>query len=254
MAKNNPNIPDLGAWAGLYLLPELQPVYDFENSEFSLWFAPEFGKVYEEGRIFYIKPGWDITSLILEVPIACLTEGEEPVIGGWTTASLRQARVLNPAPRFSNPEDLGPSVEGGAWTQVSRLANPLVNELVIGLPAKDRFNASEPMDDAQFLEFVTHPTLPEIIEILFGAAAGVQAPNFFPRDDLVATFLTGIPATVLPLGLQAAGNQPANVIRAEMMRLNTTTPVTPAFMQNSFGVIGFDVAGSPMAVGLAMTW
>jgi hypothetical protein len=62
MAAQDPDIPDLGAFAGLYLLPELQPVYDFENSEFSVWLAPEVGKVYREGQIFYIKPGWGIDS------------------------------------------------------------------------------------------------------------------------------------------------------------------------------------------------
>ncbi|MHC5065453.1 MAG: hypothetical protein ACYTG5_15915 [Planctomycetota bacterium] len=58
MAKDNPDIPDLGIWSGIYLMPELQPVYDFENSEFSVWLAPEIGKIYKEGQIIYAKPGW----------------------------------------------------------------------------------------------------------------------------------------------------------------------------------------------------
>jgi hypothetical protein len=175
----------------------------------------------------------NITSLILEVPIACLTAGTEPVIGGWTTASLRQARVLNPEPGTA-PGEQGAAVEGGAWTQVSRLGSPLVNELVIGLPDKDRFNASKPVDDAQFAQYVTHPTLPELVEVLFGSA-GVQAPNRFPRDDLVAAFLTGI----------ASLNQPANVQAAEMLRLNTSIPPTPRTSQQRLGVLGGDNAGFP---------
>ena len=65
------------------------------------------------------------------------------MIGAWTTASVRQARVLNPHPGSASLVE----VDGGAWTQVSRLSNPLVNEVIIGLPDKDKFNASEPKDD-----------------------------------------------------------------------------------------------------------
>ena len=64
----------------------------------------------------------------------------------------------------------------GDFKQVSRLGNPLVNEVVIGLKDKDRFNASEPKDDAQFATYVTNPTLPALIEALFGFA-GVKAPT-----------------------------------------------------------------------------
>ena len=70
----------------------------------------------------------NVTAIALEVPTACLSNGTEPVIGGWTTASVRQGRLINPSPRGSTP-----SKEGGAWTQVSRLSAPLVNEVVIGL-------------------------------------------------------------------------------------------------------------------------
>jgi hypothetical protein len=107
--------------------------------------------------------------------------------------------------------------------QVSRLGMPLVNEVVIGLSHKDRFNGSEPKDDTQFIDFVTHPTLPEVLELLFGGI-GVAAPNNFPRNDLVAAFLTGL--TI---------NETATP--SEMQRLNTGLPfpVTPAASQVSFG-------------------
>src|SRR4029077_19195104 len=84
----------------------------------------------------------NVTSLILEVPIACLTANNEPVVGAWTTASMPQVQILNPAPRFdSTRKRTNTTVQGGALTQVSRLGNPLVNEVVIGLRDKDRFNA-----------------------------------------------------------------------------------------------------------------
>ena len=119
----------------------------------------------------------NITTLALELPISCLT-GTGDVIGGWTTASLRQARVINPRASFKLP-----ALEGGAWTQVSRLSNPLVNEVVIGVPDKDRFNASEPKDDGQFADYVTNPTLPALLEVLFGGA-GVKAPTMVPLPSV----------------------------------------------------------------------
>jgi hypothetical protein len=169
----------------------------------------------------------NITSIEMEVPIACLTNGTEPVIGGWTTASVRQSRLINPTPSKSTT-----TKEGGAWTQVSRLGMPLVNEVVIGLKDKDQFNHSRPSADAQFATYVTNPTFPALVEILFGAA-GVKAPTNFPRNDLVAAFLTGVQGV----------NKPANVVASEMLRLNTSIEVSPT--QNRLGVIGGDSAGFP---------
>jgi hypothetical protein len=186
--------------------------------------------------------GYNVTSLALEVAASCLTRGSDPVIGGWTTASIRQAHVMNSQPQSAlsvasvGPvaQPTGPSVDGGAWSQVSRLGMPLVNEVVIGLPDKDRFNASEPKNDAQFADYVTNPSLPVLLQALFGGA-GVRAPNVYPRTDLVAAFLTGIK------GL----NQPAKVTPAEELRLNTSTPPTAAASQNDLGVLGGDLAGFP---------
>lgn len=170
----------------------------------------------------------NITTLALEVPVSCLTRANEPVIGGWTTASVRQARIINPRP--SSPKRT--TIEGGAWTQISRLGMPLVNEVVIGLPDKDKFNGSEPKDDGQFLTYVTNPTLPVLLNVLFGNAALVPES---PRNDLVAAFLTGVP------GL----NQPANVRPSEMLRLNTSIAPTPAAAQKDLGVLAGDNAGFP---------
>jgi hypothetical protein len=153
----------------------------------------------------------NVTSLALEVPIGCLTSGKDPVIGGWTTASLP---------------------EGDHWKQVSRLGMPLVNELVIGLPDKDKFNSSRPVDDGQFLHYVTNPYLPVLLNTLFGSAAVIPAS---PRSDLVAVFLTGVK------GL----NQPLKVTPSEMLRLNTSILPTPPAAQNDLGVLGGDLAGFP---------
>lgn len=158
----------------------------------------------------------NVTSIVLEIPTDCLTAGGGTVIGGWTTASVRQARVINPTASYAKP-----SREGGAWTQVSRLGNPLVNEVVIGLKDKDRWNGTEPKDDAQFNDYVTNPTLPVLLQLLLGTAT-YNAPNVYPRADLVQVFATGV------TGVNAF---PAGAKPGEMLRLNTALPAIPASKQ-----------------------
>ena len=179
----------------------------------------------------------NITSIALEIHKDCLT-GSDGIIGTWTSASLRQATVLNPTPSFDQPE-----VAGGAWTQVSRLGSPLVNELVIGYDMKDRFNSSHPTDDGQFLHFVTNPVLPAILNSLFldpvnqtlGTSFINLAPTNFPRNDLVTAFLTGF----------AGVNQFSSVTPGEMLRLNTDISPTPRAMQQPLGLAAGDLAGFP---------
>jgi len=170
----------------------------------------------------------NVTTLALEVPIACLVANNEPVIGGWTTASLRQARLLDPTPKAGHQTT---EKVGGAWAQVSRLGMPLVNEVVIGLKDKDRFNGSRPKDDGQFATYVTNPSLPKLLEIAL--ALPNTAPTNYPRTDLVTTFLTGIKGV----------NQPAHVVASEMLRLNTAIPAVPFAQQNRLGIVGNILAG-----------
>jgi hypothetical protein len=182
----------------------------------------------------------NITTFALELPAACLTGNGNGVIGGWTSASLPQGRVLNPTASFAKPD-----VQRGAWTQVSRLSAPLVNELVIGMPDKDLFSASEPNKDGQFAKYVTNPTLPALLDVLFNKAVNDilnvtprianLAPSNLPRTDLVTAFLTGFPGV----------NQQKTVTPSEMLRLNTGIAAKPAGMQSTFGVAGNDLAGFP---------
>jgi hypothetical protein len=213
----------------------------------------------------------NVTSFVLEVPIACLVSSvSQPIIGGWTTASLGAGRATGmpgptpcPAGTPASPRPTDgpgliwvpdqscsgwvpsnhPAARGGpgtptppipAGTQVSRLGAPLVNEVVIGLKDKDLFNSASPTQDSALASYVTNPTLPELLEILFGGA-GVQAPNNFPRGDLVAAFLTGIQGV----------NQPANVVASEMLRLNTSIAPVAAGSQSRLGALGNDNAGFP---------
>lgn len=187
----------------------------------------------------------NITTIALEIPRACLVAGAQPILGGWASAWLPKNRILDrvaprraPASILEIPELDDFAEEGssrlrsvsGPFVQVSRLGMPLVNELVIGLPDKDDFNSTLPQNDAvDFAPYVTNPTLPELLEILFG----VSAPNNFPRTDLVATFITGIE------GLNKNGGS------GEMQRLNTSIPAVPAVLQKNLGVLAGDNAGFP---------
>jgi hypothetical protein len=158
--------------------------------------------------------GYGVHSVALQVGTDELTDDEDPVIGVWSTTSRKDAK--------------------GKYRQISRLGMPLVNEVVIPLADKNAFNASEPEDDAQFLEYVTTPELPALIEAIYG----IPAPAT-PRNDLVQVFLTGVP------GL----NQPEDVTPSEMLRLNTSIP--PAAHPDRLGVIAGDVAGFPNGRRLA---
>jgi Domain of unknown function (DUF4331) len=218
----------------------------------------------------------NVTSFVLEVPIACVVQSSsQPIIGGWTTASLGAGvtpgrttpgpgdgpcpagQPAAPKPADSSAVTWVPDQSCRGWvpnnhparrggpgagapppaaqgTQVSRLGAPLVNEVVIGLKDKDLFNSAKPTQDGALAAYVTNPTLPELLEVLFGSA-GVRAPNNFPRGDLVAAFLTGIN------GL----NQPPGVIASEMLRLNTSIVPVPRTTQNRLGALGGDNAGFP---------
>ena len=178
--------------------------------------------------------GFNVMSVVMQIPKEELTRDrmspdpsrDNHIIGIWNTAERPQSRVLNGD---------GTATLSGSSVQVSRLGMPLVNEVVIPLGMKDRFNASEPSDDvAQFGAFVVDPELPKLLNALFG----IQVPPA-PRQDLVTVFATGVP------GL----NQPAGVSPGEMLRLNMA--IAPAVSPNRFGVLAGDAAGFPNGRRLA---
>ena len=172
--------------------------------------------------------GFNVHTIAIEVPISMLTRnGSTPtaandpaaVIGVWSTASR---------PNVTTRKDDGTMDSSSHYVQVSRLGQPLVNEVVIPRGAKDKFNSLEPTQDAVALPFVLDPEVPKLLSALFGI---VSPPA--PRADLVTIFLTGIP------GL----NQPPNVRPSEMLRLNVAIP--PTANPNSLGVLGGDIQGFP---------
>ena len=156
--------------------------------------------------------GFNCHSIALKVPKALLTSDGSPatdpmnaasIVGVWSSASRRQVKL--------NRTDGRDPIEGGAWTQMSRLGMPLVNEVVIPRSDKNRWNYSEPRDDGQFLTYVQNSELAGIVTALFPTVVVPPAP----RSDLVTVFLTGVP------GVNAKGTA------CEYLRLNMATPVSP---------------------------
>ncbi len=202
----------------------LGTVFDLVNAPTAFLFDPANKDAAGQGGKHIIQKS-NVTTIALEVHKDCLTAGSDPVIGGWTTASMRQSRLLNGKPPSGHQAS---EKVGGAWVQVSRLGNPLVNELVIGLPDKDKFNASKPQDDTQFLSYVTNPTLPALLGVVLAGNPAAVAPTNLPRTDLATVFLTGITGV----------NKPTAATPSEVLRLNTAIAPVPFASQNRLGVAG----------------
>jgi len=165
--------------------------------------------------------GFNVHAVVLQVPTSDLVEGDDPVVGVWSTTDRYTTKVFGG----------GTVKDKGKFTQVSRLGMPLVNEVVAPLGAKDLFNASKPSGDAQFLKAVQDPEVARLIPDLY---PGVTVPPA-PRDDLVAIFLTGIPDV----------NKPAKGKPSEMIRLNTSITPTPIAQQDRLGLLAGQNDGFP---------
>jgi len=150
----------------------------------------------------------------LQIPIAELN-ARNSTIGIWSSTERRNVTVSGKVRR--------------GWTQVSRIGNPLVNEVVVPTPFKDLWNRSQPVNDKQFAGPVLKPDLARLMNQFYK----VNAPET-NRTDLVQVFGTGIP------GLNFTGNTVA-----DLLRLNYSIPVTPAAQQDRLGVIGGDKQGFP---------
>jgi hypothetical protein len=181
-----------------------------------------------------------VHSIAIQVPVSQLrrsgAHGEaDPasVIGVWTTASRQRVRLWD--------ADHGEDINSGPFRQVSRLGNPLFNEVLVPLGKKDLWNSLPPSDDKQFASYVTSPELAGLLPVLYpGVFPNLAAlvKSGAPRADLEAILLTGIPAGIVP-GFQ---NNTGSVL-ADMLRLNTAIP--PASSPNELGILGGDLAGFP---------
>jgi hypothetical protein len=177
----------------------------------------------------------NVHSIAIQVPISAVTIKGHPTIGVWTTASRQRVTLWD--------ADQGENVNSGPFRQVSRLGNPLINEVVIALGDKDRWNSLPPSDDKQFAHYVTQPGLAALLPALY---PGVF-PNLAklvasgkPRADLEAILLTGIPAGLIPGFTNLTGT-----VLADMLRLNTSIAPTPADKQSIYGLVGGDAGGFP---------
>ena len=188
---------------------------------------------------------FSVHSIALKVPMSDLTRNgwtpknpasSSAVIGVWAAAARRKATVLGAGS--------GLEVEAGPWIQVSRLGNPLINEVIIGMGQKDFWNSVKPADDAQFIGRYQHPELASLLPVLypsptFDQLAALNASGA-SRADLVAILLTGIPSGLIPGFQNFTGSTPA-----DMLRLNMAIPPVSMSKANPLGVVGGDLAGFP---------
>ncbi len=184
----------------------------------------------------------NVHSLALQVPIQELMSlwawrpNKPSIIGVWTTASRQKVKIYE--------GENGAIFNSGPYVQVSRLGNPLFNEVLVPLSLKDMWNAQQPSGDKQFASYVSTPQLgtllPGLFPGVFPKLAAFNATNA-PRADLLAILLTGIPSTVVP---GFAGNY-TGPTQADMLRLNMTIPPTSPAKFSNLGLIGGDVAGYP---------
>lgn len=181
----------------------------------------------------------NVHSIAIQVPITDLTsQGAKPTsaadaratIGVWCTASRQRMRMMMGG--MQSMQEMGP------WMQVSRLGQPLINEVVIPIGRKDFWNATAPKDDAQFARYYAHPELAGLLPVLYPKVFPNLAAYTSARVDLEAILLTGIPSGVVPGFQNFTSKNPA-----DMLRLNVAVP--PASKPNAAGLVGGDPAGYP---------
>ena len=250
--RSTPNYPKL-AKAAVHRLQSGERVFAGQRNE---GFFVDLGSIFDLGdlrplqnlHLIATSPamGVDATATLnvhtiaIQIPIRKLTRDHsvptdpmsaKAVLGIWGAASRRKTTVLDKA----NDE----RAESGPWVQVSRLGNPLFNEVIVPMGDKDKWNAVHPAADKAFAKYVEHPELAKLLPVLY--------PGVFPRleklkakrADLVAILLTGIPKGIIP-GFQ---NYTGSVL-ADMMRLNVAIPPTKS-KPSPLGLLGGDPAGFP---------
>jgi hypothetical protein len=198
----------------------------------------------------------NVHSLALQVPITQLVSGGKlptsktaanAVIGVWTSASRRKVRI--------NDSKGGVDTESGPYTQVSRMGNPLVNELLIAIDDKDKWNQQPPTTDGTtFFKYFANPLLADLLPVLYpgvfphlaaynAAHTGTTKANA-ARPDLVAILLSGIPNSVTS-GLGAPPTNVGGAGLADHLHLNVAQPPTAPGSANNLGYLGADPAGFP---------
>ena len=175
--------------------------------------------------------GFNVNSIVLEVPVAMLTvdgtrhaAGEKQAVLGTYGATSRQAMTVRRSP--------DPATSSGNWQQIQRMGNPLINELIIGNGSKDRFSMDDPANDAQFAKFFLRPLLADVF-----ASIGIPVPSG-DRTDLLP--LVQYMAPICP----GCGANDRGAI-ADLLRINTGIPPTPVSRQKRLAVLAGDLGGFP---------
>ncbi len=198
-------------------LPVLLPTQDLNDTQN---FAPD------------AVSGFNVNTIAIEVPVSMVTRNGQPVIGSWATTSRLRTQV-RPANANANPTALS----AGDFSQIQRMANPLINELIIGTGSKDAWSTSAPSGDIQFASFALDPLLARVLNTVFGLP--VPDP---PRTDLLPLVAYGPP-------IAAKGAAPAPLTAAnpfaDLLRLNTSIPATPLASRRRLGFVVGDSAGFP---------
>ena len=247
--RSTPDYDDLADAAVHHLAGDIQ-VFAGQRRD---GFYVDLGSVFDLGDLRPFQPlhlisssaqlGVDATkhvnvhTIAIRVPRSQLGRNGNPnaIIGVYTSASRMRATVR---------DDAGDDIDSGAWTQVSRLGNPLFNEVLVGMTRKDHWNAVDPEDDSQFIGGVQHPELSTLLPVLYpGLVAGKPAFDNLSkytkaRADLVAIFLTGIPTLSIGNPSTYTGS-----VYADLLRLNMG--VAPSAHPNNFGYLGGDFGGFP---------
>jgi Domain of unknown function (DUF4331) len=248
--RSTPHYDDLAAKA-VHHLPSGETVFAGQRND---GFFVDLGAIFDLGDIreiqnLHLIPSpagksvdplktLNIHTIAIKVPIAKLTRDRtvpsdpaaaKAVLGIWGGASRRKVQVRErDTVRWSGP-----------WVQVSRLGNPLFNEVIVPVGDKDRWNALDPIDDKGFEKYVNQPELAKLLPVLYPKAFPNLAAYSKNRADLHAILLTGIPSGVVPGFQNFTGPRPA-----DMLRLNVAIPPTTS-KPNALGLVGGDAAGFP---------
>lgn len=249
--RSTPNYAALAS-AAIHTLPSGETVFAGQRRE---GFYVDLGSIFDLGTLrpfqnLHLIPtaatnGVDasanvnVHSIAIQVPITDLARGgtkpssvsdANATIGVWTSASRQKGMMLGGMH--------GMPTYAGPWVQVSRLGNPLINEVLIPLGQKDYWNSVAPSYDSVFLKYVQHPELARLLPVLYPKVFPNLGAYNKPRADLAAILMTGIPSGIINGFQNFTGKTPA-----DMLRLNLAIP--PAAKPNNLGVVGGDLAGFP---------
>jgi len=249
--RSTPNYAATFTQAAVHQLPGGGRVFAGQRAD---GFSVDLGSIFDLGALrpfqhLHLIPSADamgvnglrsmnVHCIALQVPLDQVTadgrfprEVESPnsVVGVYASASRRRSTIRG---IDSGEHEFGP------WQQVSRLGNPLFNEVIVPMSDKDHWNAVPPAADTQFAKYVAHPELAGLLPVLYPGVFPHLAAYTKPRADLLAILLTGIPKGIIPGFQNFTGAHPA-----DLLRLNLA--VRPSRSPSPFGLLGGDLAGFP---------